>query len=97
MQILRHELLVYLEIVKINLAIWQQSLNNLTRQETSRIRKDGGGKEVTIGEKERQWDRERERERPKGGGVETEVSCLRRRLAEKERGKKSLSCVSVSE
>lgn len=35
-----------------------------------------------------------EREREGGGrGVETEVSCLRRRLAEKDRGKKSLSCV----
>lgn len=36
LQILRHKLLTYLEIVKISLAIWQQRLNNLTRQETSR-------------------------------------------------------------
>lgn len=28
LQILRHKLLTYLEIVKINLAIWQQRLNN---------------------------------------------------------------------
>lgn len=98
LQTLRHKLLTYLEIVKINLAIWQQSLNNLAGRRTAEdergIRKDGEGKEVNIGEKQRQmgW---REREGPKGGGVETEVSCLRRRLAEKERGKKSLSCVCV--
>lgn len=36
LQILRHKLLMYLEIVKINLANWQQRLNNLTMQETSR-------------------------------------------------------------
>lgn len=51
--------------MKINLAIWQQRLNNLTGQESSRRwerdEKNGGGKEVNIGEKQRQWVRERER------------------------------------
>lgn len=42
-------------------------------------------------------EQERRNERPEGGGVETEVSCLRRRLAEEERGrgKTSLGYVCV--
>ncbi len=32
-------------------------------------------------------EKERGNARPRGGGVESEVSCLRRRLAEEDRGK----------
>lgn len=79
-----------------NLAAMLEYLNQAGEEQKVRgVRKDGGGNEVDTGEKQRRMDGGREREKEMGGarGVETEVSCLRRRLAEKDRGKKSLSCV----
>lgn len=65
-----------------------------SEKEMERVGRDGARKTKA---ENRGMTRERERGNERPRGVETEVSCLRRRLAEEDRGrgKKCLSCVCL--